>query len=344
MKEDSPNRSTYNEDLSERIAGLSPAKRALLERRLKTNKGNAVKIEAILPRQGSEGAPLSFAQQRLWFLDKYEPNSSVYNISNGFQLKGAVNVTALREALKTIVDRHAVLRTTFDSIDGKPVQVIHENHSVELPIIDVSNVSLDDKDAEVQALISGELQKTFDLSSDGMMRSTLIKLNPEEHLLLIVIHHIASDGWSMGILWQELSALYNAYCVGNPSPLPDLPIQYADFAVWQRERLQGEGMENLLSYWKTCLKGAPGILELPTDHPRPSIQTYRGAQESFTLPRDLTSSLKDLCKSERVTLFMILLSAFKVLLYRYTDQEDILVGTPIANRNQPRLKDLSVSL
>jgi amino acid adenylation domain-containing protein len=284
--------------------------------------------------------PLSYAQQRLWFLDQIEPNSSLYNIPRAVRLTGPLNVEALQQSLDTILARHEALRTMFASIDGSPVQIVAEPRSVDLPIVDLGELQAADREAEVRRLCTKEAQRPFDLSSDLMIRVALLRLDNKEHVLIIVMHHVASDGWSMDVLFRELSILYEAFSFGKPSPLPELPIQYADFAVWQRNWLKGEVLAKQLRYWRQHLRDAPPVLGLPTDRPRPQVQTYKGARQSFMLPKSLTTSLKALGAREEVTLFMTLLAAFQTLLYRYSGQEDIIVGTPIANRNRDEIENL----
>ena len=329
-----------SDNLTARLANLSPAKRALLELRLK-EKGTILPVEQTIPRRATRGsAPLSFAQQRLWFLHQLEPDSSAYNQPNAMRLQGALDVEALRRALDVIVDRHEVLRTTFILADnGLPVQLIGESRSLGLTLLDLSGCPDSKREAELQRLMKEITERPFDLSHDLMLRSRLLKLSPTEHVLLLVKHHIASDGWSGGILWRELATLYEAFSTGRSNPLPDLPIQYADYAIWQRERLQGEILETLVSYWKKQLAGVPA-LQLPTDRPRPSVQSYRGANQSWTVRKTLADRLEALSRAEGVTLFMTLLAAFKTLMYRQTGQEDIVVGTDVANRTRAETEEL----
>src|SRR6266404_3701548 len=324
--------------LAERIATLSPEKRALLESRLKQN--NSAKIQLSIPaRQNHAPAPLSFAQQRLWFLDQLEPERSIYNMTYGARLQGPLNVQALRSALNTIVNRHEVLRTTINGVGGNPIQIIHQDESVCLSTIDLSKSPELQRQDELQSCLRNEFQRPFNLSRDLMLRATLVRLDPAQHILLLMTHHIASDGWSSGILWQELAALYGAYLRGEANPLPELPIQYADYAEWQRQWLQGEVLQRQLSYWKEHLSGVP-ILDLPTDRPRPAVQTYRGARQSFVFPKTLCDQLRGLSRKEGVTLFMTLLAAFQTLLQRYSGQDDIAVGSPIAGRTRSETEGL----
>jgi amino acid adenylation domain-containing protein len=332
--------SSSMKNLADRIANLSPERRALLELRLKQNGRPADAAEQIIPRRtDGDPAPLSFAQQRLWFLDQLEPESPLYNIPCALRLEGTINVEALRAALDTIVARHAVLRTTMAAANGIPVQVVNELRPVNLPIIDLGNQPETQRRAELQRVLHAEITKPFDLSRDLMLRATLIRLAPAEHVLALVTHHIASDGWSSAVLSRELGALYEAFSTGKPSPLPELPVQYADYAVWQRQWLQGDILDTQLCYWKSRLSGI-SVLELPTDRPGSAARTYRGARQSLTFSQSLSDQLKALGRSEGVTFFMVLLAAFQTLLHRYTGQHDIAVGSPIAGRSRPEVDRL----
>jgi NRPS condensation-like uncharacterized protein len=278
--------------------------------------------------------PLSFAQQRLWFLDQLEPGSTFYNIPSAIKLTGVLNIDAMERALTEIVRRHEVLRTTFSQVDGEPQQIISPAELFRLPVIDLSHLPDDERQAEMQRLISEEAVRPFDLMRGPLLRVTLLCTGAEEHTALLTQHHIVSDGWSTGILIREVAALYTAYRAGRPSPFEELPIQYADFAHWQRQWLQGDALERQLSYWRQQLAGAPTVLELPAARPRPAVQTFRAAKQKVELSREVTEGLKALGRQTGVTLFMSLLAAFDVLLYRYGGQTDLLIGTPIANRNR----------
>jgi len=327
---------------TERLAALSPAKRALLEQRLTKNKGSEAYSDQTIPRRANhDAAPLSFAQQRLWFLQQLEPDSPFYHMTKAMQLNGTLNVNALQQALDTIVARHEVLRTTLVSVDGNPKQFIAESRAVELPVIVVEKGKKRiEQQAEIQRLNREEGQRLFNLSSDLMLRATLLRLEPTEHILILVMHHIASDGWSMGILFRELSALYKAFTTDQSSPLAPLPIQYADYAHWQRQWLTGDLLETQLDYWKQQLAGAPALLEFPTDYPRPPIQRFQGKMASLQLSPELTAQLKTLSQQAGTTLFMTLLAAFATLLSRYSGQSDIIIGSPIANRTHHQTESL----
>ncbi len=283
--------------------------------------------------------PLSFAQQRLWLLDQLLPSGSVYNLPRVVRLAGELDVEVLRRAFDELVRRHEVLRTRFEVHDGEPVQVIEPQLSVAVEAEDLGALAPAQREAEAQRRARQEAQAPFDLERGPLVRARLLRLAPTEHWLLFSLHHIVTDGWSMGVLMRELSVLYGAYRRGEPSPLAELPVQYADYALWQREWLQGGVLEQQLAYWKQALAELP-VLELPTDRPRPMVASYRGARLSFELGEELTRGLKALSRREGATLFMTLLAAFQVLLYRYSGQEDLAVGVPIAGRSRPELEGL----
>ncbi len=323
---------------SGRGSELSPERRAALRALMQ---GGQDGLSGTIPRRPGDGPPpASFAQERLWFLDQWEPDSPVYNLGSAFRLSGGLDVTALQQALNEIVRRHEVLRTTFAAQDGQPYQVIAPQLTVELPVVDLQGLPAAQRETEARRLAREEFVRPFDLARGPLFRASLLTLDAGEHLLTVAMHHIVSDGWSDGILFRELEALYEAYHNGQSSPLAELPIQYADFAVWQREWLQGEVLERQLSYWREQLAGAPPSLELPTDRPRPSLQSYRGAGQSLLLPRTLADSLRAVSRQERVTLFMTLLGAFQTLLHRYTGQDDVVIGSAIANRNRVEIEGL----
>ena len=326
-------------NLSQRIANLSPEKLALLEQRLIKKGNNVAKKEFIPRRQTSDPCPLSFSQQRLWFLNQLEPNS-LFNISIAVRLNGILNVEALQQTLNAIVIRHEALRTNFVAVDENPIQVIAETQSVKITVIDLKERYNTNSEIEVERILKQEAQYSFNLSSDLMLRPTLVRLSEEEHVLLLVMHHVASDGWSVGILFRELAGFYKAFSTGKPLPFPELPIQYADFAYWQRHWLSGEVLQKQLNYWKQQLAESPSLLSLPTDRPRPPIQTFQGGTKYFQLNRDLTQKLKTLSQQSGATLFMTLLAGFATLLSRYSGQEDIAIGSPIANRNHSQVESL----
>jgi amino acid adenylation domain-containing protein len=287
------------------------------------------------------GAPqLSFAQQRLWFLAQLEPDSSLYNISAAVRLRGHLDRAALARSLNEIIDRHAALRTTFACVDGHPVQVVADQLVLALPQTDIHASSPRERETLVSMFAFDESGTPFDLQAGPLIRTRLLRLDDAEHVLLVTLHHIVSDGWSMGILVRELGALYAAHIEERPAALPGLPIQYADFAGWQREWLNAGEMQRQLDYWTTKLAGAPTLLQLPSDRPRPADQSYRGLTYRFAVPASIASRLHDLARSAEATLFMCLTAAFNVLLSRYCAQSDICIGTPIANRNRSETESL----
>jgi non-ribosomal peptide synthase protein (TIGR01720 family) len=316
------------------VAGLAQAVADVLKT------GKEFEAPSIKPAPRDRPLPLSFAQQRLWFRDQLEPGSTFYNEPIAVRLEGQLNVKTLRQTLGEILRRHEVLRTTFAVIDGKAVQVIGEAEEFPLPCLDLTRLPAAERERAAQRLAAAEAQQPFDLGHGPLLRAKLLRLADEEWIVLLSMHHIVSDAWSANLLVSEVTALYDAFDAGRPSPLPELPIQYADYAVWQRERLQGESFEQQLQYWRQQLGGDLAQLELPTDRPRSIVPSHRGESQVFLLPADLSKSLKTLSRRESVTLFMTLLSAFKTLLYRYSKQKDIIVGTAIAGRNQVETEPL----
>ncbi|WP_258169736.1 non-ribosomal peptide synthetase [Nostoc sp. 'Peltigera membranacea cyanobiont' N6] len=294
----------------------------------------------ISKRVENANLPLSYAQQRLWFLDQLEPNSGSYNIPFGLRLVGSLNFAALEQSLIEIIYRHEALRTNFVTVDGKPTQIIQTPTNWSVAVVNLQHLPVSEQEITVHKLVQQQALLPFDLASDALIRATLLILSETEQWLLVCMHHVVSDGWSMGVFVQELQALYNAYSIGQPLPLLPLPIQYADFALWQRQWLFGEVLKSQLSYWKEQLANAPMFLPLPTDRPRPAVQTFNGAYQEFALSVELTQQLTKLSQQQGVTLFMTLLAAYNTLLYRYTGQIDILVGTPIANRDRTEIEGL----
>ncbi len=291
-----------------------------------------------LGQQQTDVYPLSFAQARLWFLDQLETGNPAYNIAFALRLKGLLNLAVLESSINEIVQRHEALRTTFAFVNGQPIQVIAPV-SLSLALVDCQEIPPSKRESEVKRLTTQEIQQPFDLTQGSLLRAKLLCLSQQEHILLLTMHHIVADGWSAEVFLQEMAGIYTALLTGKRSPLPKLPIQYKDFAHWQRTWLQGEVLTTQLTYWQKQLAGAT-TLQLPTDYPRPAVQTYRGAQQSLELPTSLTEALKALSRQQGVTLFMLLLAAFQTFLYRYTAQDDISVGSPIANRNRDETKGL----
>ena len=285
-------------------------------------------------------APLSFGQERLWFLAQLEPDDRSYNIPLGVHFEGPLDRRALAAALRELLRRHEVLRTTMEVVDQRPVAIVHDDAEVALPVISLAALAPPEREATLQKQAAEEGRRAFDLARGPLLRACLFELGAEDHVLLLVVHHIVSDGWSNGILNRELTALYRAFVAGKPSPLPELPIQYADFAAWQRRWLQGDAPSQQLAYWKTQLAFAPHSLDLPSDRPRPPLRSHRAGRASKVLPRELAASLKELSRREGATLFMTLLAALQVLLHRYSGQRDILIGSPIAGRARAETESL----
>jgi hypothetical protein len=283
--------------------------------------------------------PLSFAQQRLWFLDQLVPGNAFYNIPAAFRFSFALNEAVLRRTLDEIVRRHESLRTTFRVERGEPFQVVTPELTLELPVIDLRSMPSAVRESEASRLAADEARRPFDLERGPLIRTTLVRLGETDYLFLLTLHHIVSDGWSMLVLSRELTALYTAFAMDRPSPLPDLAVQYPDYAVWQRESLAGENLEAELAWWRERLAHLP-VLQLPTDRPRPTVATYEGAAEPLRLPATLCAALRSLSQREGATLFMTLLSGFAVLLHRYSGQTDIVVGAPVAGRNRAELEGL----
>jgi amino acid adenylation domain-containing protein len=297
-------------------------------------------VGSIKPVSRDKNLPLSFAQTRLWFLEQLEPGNVIYNIPTAMRLSGKLNIAALQQTFNEIVRRHEVLRTTFAIVEGQPVQMTTPNLTLTFPIVNLQEVPEIEREVEVQKLVNQQAQQPFSLERGPLLRITLLQLNQVEHVLLLVMHHIVSDGWSIEVLIKEVAALYEAFTAQKPSPLQELPIQYADFAYWQRQWLTGKVLKTQLDYWQQQLAGALPVLELPTDYPRPVVQTFRGKSLSLSLSKKLSEKLKVLSQHLGVTLFMALLAAFQTLLYRYTGQSDICVGSPIANRNHSEIEQL----
>ena len=283
---------------------------------------------------------LSFAQERLWFLDQLEPGSSFYNVPSATRVRGAFSVESMMRAFQEVVRRHEVLRTSFAVQDGQPIQVIHDDVAAAMTLVDLGALDPAAREEAARAGTRDEAAQPFDLATGPMVRGKILRLDDDDHVLLLTMHHIVSDAATRGILQRELMALYAAFSRGRPSPLAELPVQYADYAHWQRKWLDGEALEKQLAYWKAHLDGAPTALVLPTDRAHPPVQTHRGARRSITLPASLLGAMKELSRREGMTLFMTLLAATYALLHRYSGQGDILVGTPMLNRSRPEIEGL----
>ncbi|MCP4661353.1 MAG: AMP-binding protein, partial [bacterium] len=319
------------------VAGLAAEIEAAKE-------GRKLRRPPIRPRSREEVVPLSFAQQRLWFLDQLQPASAAYNIPTAVRVSGRLDGAVLARSLNEIVRRHEALRTSFKSVGGHPVQVIAPKLDLALPVIDLRGLAPDLRESEARRLTTADARRPFDLSRGPLLRATVVRLGAatpdrREHVVLLTMHHVVSDGWSMGVLIRELGALHAAFAEGRPSPLDELPIQYADHAVWQRQWLSGEVLEEELGYWRVELAGVPR-LELPTDRPRPAVQTFRGDSRPVVLSAELSEALVRLSREHGATLFMTLLAGLKALLARYAGRDDVAVGTPIAGRGQREVEDL----
>lgn len=328
------------EDFAKRIANLSPKQLALLDQRLRRKNGTPQEETIPARRVPKNLVPLSFAQERLWFLDQLQPGNPAYNLWFTLPFTGRINTDNIEQSLCQIVRRHEVLRTTFGVQDGLPVQVINDDKSVPLSVADLRGYPERTRQMESVLRINREVQQPFDLSNGPLLRALLLHFTDTDHLLVTSMHHIISDGWSLNVIISELNALYAAALQSRQASLPELPIQYADFALWQREYLQGERAGKLLSYWRQQLEGAPELLNLPMERRMAGTRSFRGAVQYWPLRSSTVARLKNLAQAEKSTTFITLLAGFKALLGRYTGQEDIVVGSPVANRNRRELEPL----
>ena len=309
------------------VAGLAEA----VER--ERREGRIVEAPPIVAVGRDRQLPLSFAQQRLWFIHQLESDSTAYNLARAVRLRGELDLFALKQSLQAIAQRHEVLRTRFVAVGGQPSQVIDEPGEIELPVWDVSELEASEREGRAREVVSREARRGFDLELGPVWRAAVARLSDDDHVLMLTIHHIASDGWSTGVMVRELTALYTAYTESREAELPPLAIQYADYAVWQREWLQGNVLQEQIDYWRNQLEGAPA-LELPTDKPRPASASHQGAVVPFRLSAELTHQLRQVSRRQGVTMFMTLLAAFQVVLSKYSGQDDVVVGTDVANRNR----------
>ncbi|HEU4556995.1 MAG TPA: amino acid adenylation domain-containing protein, partial [Longimicrobium sp.] len=333
-------RAVFGVELPLRLLFEGPTVAELAPRVEEMRRAELPVLPPVVPVGRADALPLSFAQERLWFIDRLEPGNTAYNIPMALRLGGALDGVALERALGEIVRRHEALRTTFADRDGTPVQVIASFGGLALPVEDLSALSEADRAEAVRRRAGEEAGWAFDLAAGPLFRAILLRLAEDEHVLLLGMHHIVGDAWSVGVLLRELSLLYAAYREGGESPLRELPVQYADYSVWQRGQLEGGVLELQLAYWKERLSGAPELLELPTDHPRPAVQSYRGAREGVELRGELLELLRAVGRREGATLYMVLLGAFQVLLSRYSGSDDIVVGSPIAGRTRREVEGL----
>jgi amino acid adenylation domain-containing protein len=296
--------------------------------------------ERIRRRERNGPMPLSFAQQRLWFIDQLHPHSSLYNLSLTLRLSGVLNVAALNQTFTRLVARHESLRTTFTTQNGEPVQVIHSARATVIPLIDLTELPEQDRRTRCEQLLGATAEEPFDLSSGPLLRVLLVRLQAAEHVVLLAMHHIISDGWSLGVLVREVTELYEAYTTGREPELAELEVQYGDYAAWQREWLSGPALERKMEYWRRQLSGTSGVLEIPADRARPAVASHRGAVEWFEIEAGVAEGLRRVSRDEGVTLFMLLLAAWQALLFRYSGNSDVPVGIPIANRNRKETEGL----
>ncbi|HST61552.1 MAG TPA: amino acid adenylation domain-containing protein, partial [Longimicrobium sp.] len=317
-----------------------PTVAELAERVEQIRRVDAPRLPSIVPVERTAALPLSFAQERLWFLDQLEADSAFYNIPAALRIGGPLDAGALERALGEIIRRHEALRTVFPRVHGAPAQVVVPFADFTLPVEDLSGLDDAAREADVRRRAAEEAARPFDLATGPLVRASLLRLAEDDHVLLLCMHHIVSDGWSRDVLFRELGALYDAFVRGGESPLPALAVQYADFAVWQREYLRGAVLDRQIAYWKGQLAGAPALLALPADRPRPAVQSYRGAHETAEFGEGLLERLEALGRREGATLYMVLLSAFQVLLGKYAGSEDVVVGTPIAGRGRKEVENL----
>jgi amino acid adenylation domain-containing protein len=326
-------------DVQTLMSSLSAEKRALLEKRLMEKRAAAAK-QQLIPRRTDQGpCPLSFAQELMWLLD-HLIDTSAYHVPRALRMKGPLNVEALEFALNKIVERHEVLRTTYQEVDGHPMQFVTPSAKVRLKVIDLSGMEPVEREKEAQRILVEEGKRNFDFVHDLLLRTILMRLDKDEHILLLVSHHIASDGISKAVLFRELKTFYLAHCEGTTVELPPLPIQYSDYALWQRDWMQGDVLNSHIDFWKNTLGGAPTLLELPTDNPRPASQSFEGARQFLRCPDGMLENFKALCRKEGSTLFMTMLAAFGTLLWRWSGQEDMLIGTPVSGRSRTELEPL----
>lgn len=327
-------------ELKKRIAGMSLDRRALLEERLLQAHRLHWRPPTIPRRQPSDPAWLSFGQQQMWFLDQLAPGTSTYNIPDVMQVTGPLNVEALEKALRSVAARHEVLRTHYCSVNGSPIPAVQNSWAFKIKLFDLTYLPESQREAQAKCIIQKQVRQPFDISRDLMLRAMLVRLSPDQHRLLILTHHIAWDVSSRAVLYRELRALYQGFISGHAVRLGELPIQYSDFAAWQRQRLQGEFFKEQAAYWREQLGDAANVLNLPTDRPRPAAQTFHGAKHFFSLSPFLTDAAKTLSREQNATLFMTLLAGFVAFLNGFTGQADISVGSPMVGRSYPELEDL----
>ncbi len=320
--------------------GRLPAGREALEEIL-LQRRSAVGGDAVIPlRDRSSLCPLSAAQKRLWFLEQLHPGMRAYHEGDAVRLRGRLDIGLLERALNVVIERHEVLRSLIQVVDGQPIQVIHESWPIPVERIDLSAVPISERDAEIDRLVTEQLRRPFDLTTTPGIRGTVAQLDDDDHIFILMLHHIVCDGWSMGIAYRELGAIYGALSRREPVQLPAAPLQYGDYAAWQQQKAARNEFAKEAAFWKEYLSGAPESLDLPTKHARPGTFTYQGKKKIFSLGRDATERIRSFSRSEGVSPFMTLTAAFETLLYRYTGQDDVVVGVPFANRDRDELASL----
>ncbi|MBI6899467.1 non-ribosomal peptide synthetase, partial [Pseudomonas putida] len=328
------------QELLDSVKSLSTRERKALAALLKRQGVNLYGVTPIFRRESADGAALSYAQQRQWFLWQLDPHSAAYNIPAALRLKGALDIEALQRSFDSLVARHETLRTTFRQEGDGAVQIVHPPMPLALTVEPFAVADPANLEAAVRARVEAEVQQPFDLQQGPLLRVRLLVLGPEEHVLILTVHHIVSDGWSTPILVDELIRLYQGLRLGSPVALAELPIQYADYALWQRDWMEAGEQERQLGYWRQQLAGEQPLLELPVDRPRPSVQNFHGARLAIDIDASLAQALKALARQQGVTLFMLLLASFQTLLHRYSGQADIRVGVPVANRARAETQGL----
>ncbi len=333
------------DDLLSQLSQLSPAKQLLLQKLLRERSGGGQAAQIIPRRANDQPIPLTFAQHRLWLLSQMALGSPAYNMCLAVRLAGPLATDVLRRCLDEVVRRHSVLRTTFAVVDGNPIAVIAPELRLDLALLDLRLLPTGDRRRELERLVVDERQRPFDLARGPLVRAAVIQVDEQDYAVLITMHHIVSDGWSMEIVIREIGAAYGAYVSGRAPALPELPIQYADFACWQQRRLQGDATQAQLAYWQQQLSGLPPLQTLPFEQPQPeralpSTAPAQSTRQPLSIPLALVVALQQLSRQTSVTLFMVLLAAFKLLLYRYTRQADVVVGSPVANRTHSQTESL----
>ncbi len=330
-------RKALTPELREQLASRKPEILGFLSNSNQLPQSDFATIEPV-PRDGD--LPLSFAQMRLWFLEQMAPGTAAYIVPMAWRLRGKLDFSILQRCLSEIVRRHEVLRTVFPAASGLPSQVILPATPVLVQVSDLTNLPPEERDREAGRVSAAAAERSFDLTNGPLVRALLLRMHEDDHVLVLTVHHAVFDGWSMGVFWREFSALYCAFRAGKPSPLPELPIQYADFAAWQRRCLEGPEGAYHLAFWKEQLEGCLPSLDLPTDRPRTEMQSRQSGRKTLHITPAVCGSLKSLSRREGVSLFMVLLAAFNVLLHRLSGQDDILVGTPIAGRNRTEFEEM----